>query len=339
MKLKFLLPAILLVSLPLSGHDFWIRPSSFRPALGETVSVSLRVGQQFMGDPVGRSAQIIHSFVVRDAAGERPVNGEEATDPAGSFKAQTGGAIVLGYQSNPQFVWLPAPKFEAYLREEGLEHIAVLRERQSQTARPGRERFTRFAKSLLYAGGNATSAKMPRPFGYRLEIVPQTNPYFSKGDSVSFLLLYESKPLANVLVVATSEDGSSARMKTRTDTRGKVTFRLGRGTWLINAVHMVAAPPGANADWDSLWASLTFDRDGGDQKAGSTPNDDLGIKEIQQGSFARMPNAAHGVKTHLSFWDYDSPVPIAVAPRSLRSSLHLITNQFNKLLTRTGGLS
>jgi len=101
---------------------------------------------------------------------------------------------------------------------------------------------------------------MPRPFGFQFEIVPRTNPYTTAGDSMSFVLLYESKPLEGVLVVATSEGDPSARMKGRSDANGSVTFRLGDGAWLINAVHIIPAPSGANADWDSLWASLTFDR-------------------------------------------------------------------------------
>jgi hypothetical protein len=29
--------------------------------------------------------------------------------------------------------------------------------------------------------------------------------------------------------------------------------------WLIKAVHMIPAPSGANADWESFWASVTFE--------------------------------------------------------------------------------
>jgi hypothetical protein len=39
-----------------------------------------------------------------------------------------------------------------------------------------------------------------------------------------------------------------------------VRFRLRPGgMWLVKAVHMVPAPAGANADWASFWASLTFE--------------------------------------------------------------------------------
>ena len=31
------------------------------------------------------------------------------------------------------------------------------------------------------------------------------------------------------------------------------------GPWLIKAVHMVEAPDEVDADWESFWASLTFE--------------------------------------------------------------------------------
>ena len=41
---------------------------------------------------------------------------------------------------------------------------------------------------------------------------------------------------------------------------GRVRFKLPRtGMWMIKAVHMIEAPAGADADWVSYWASLTFE--------------------------------------------------------------------------------
>jgi len=31
------------------------------------------------------------------------------------------------------------------------------------------------------------------------------------------------------------------------------------GVWLVKVVHMVPAPKDTGADWESLWASLTFE--------------------------------------------------------------------------------
>jgi uncharacterized GH25 family protein len=46
----------------------------------------------------------------------------------------------------------------------------------------------------------------------------------------------------------------------RTDAAGRVRVPLSRsGVWLVKAVHMIPAPAGADADWESIWASLTFE--------------------------------------------------------------------------------
>ena len=57
--------AVLLTAGELCAHDFWIEPSTFRPAPGATVAIGLRVGQNFVGDPVPRSSQLLERFVVR----------------------------------------------------------------------------------------------------------------------------------------------------------------------------------------------------------------------------------------------------------------------------------
>jgi hypothetical protein len=61
-------------------------------------------------------------------------------------------------------------------------------------------------------------------------------------------------------VVALNEDDPDARLAARSDFDGRVVFRPGRtGRWLVKAVHMVPAPPEADADWESVWASVTFE--------------------------------------------------------------------------------
>jgi hypothetical protein len=41
---------------------------------------------------------------------------------------------------------------------------------------------------------------------------------------------------------------------------GRASLVLDRpGLWLVKVVHMVPAPEGSGAEWESLWASLTFE--------------------------------------------------------------------------------
>ncbi len=230
--------AVLLVCLAAraAAHDFWIEPSTFRPVVGQTFTARLMVGQDFAGDPIPRSAQLIDSFIVRDAAGKRPVNGFENQDPAGYLRLERTGAAMIGYRSKPYPLELSAEKFNEFLRQEGLDQIP-------QSNNPHRERFTRYAKAMV---GDGTFSK---PLGFRFEIVPE------KLAPLQIRILFEGKPLAGALVTAIHRHGS--RLAARSDRNGRVAFSLPKGgVWLIKSVHIVS---GTAVDWESLWASLTFE--------------------------------------------------------------------------------
>jgi uncharacterized GH25 family protein len=157
-------------------------------------------------------------------------------------------------------VVLPAEKFNQYLSEEGLEAIAAARTGRHQSAAEGRELFSRAAKSLVLSGA-ANRSQRDRALGFRLELVAEENPYsLGSNEALPVRLLYENRPLSGALVVAINKADPAAKLTARSDAQGRVRFRLEkRGLWLIKAVHMVPAPAGSNADWESVWASLTFE--------------------------------------------------------------------------------
>lgn len=246
------------LALQASAHDFWIEPSTFHPAVGDRVTVALRVGQKLAGDPLPNIPPLIDRLVLRGSAGERPVVGRPGADPAGIAFIGEGGLHWIGYQSNAYPVALEGPKFEDYLRDEGLERIVDARKKSGQSAAPGRERFYRCAKALLETPGVEA---FDTPLGFTLELVPRTNPYAMKRSrDLPLALMFRGKPIANVLVVAMSKDDPANAVRARTDAKGRVTLRLAHaGFWLIKAVHMEAAPADAGVDWESWWASITFE--------------------------------------------------------------------------------
>jgi uncharacterized GH25 family protein len=250
--------AALLAAAEVEAHDFWIEPSTFHPAPGTTVAVGLRVGQNFVGDPVPRFSRLIERFIVRQGGSDQPIVGADRIDPAGFFRADGRATAVIAYRSVPSFIELPAAKFEEYLRLEGLERIIEMRTARGERAKPGRERFARCAKALL--AGEQTSAAAAQPIGLDYEIVPDDDP---TAGSAPFRgrVLYEGKPLAEAAVVAILRSDPSVRLTTRTDAGGAFSFALPHnGVWLVESVRMVRAWFFSDADWDSLWASLTFER-------------------------------------------------------------------------------
>lgn len=254
-------PALLGLALAASAaraHDFWIEPSSYRPAVGTVVGLSLRVGENFKGEPVPRQAERIERFVLAGPGGVQAAVGSEGDDPAGSARIVAPGGYVAGYRSREAFIELEAEKFEAYLAEEGLERISRLRAERGESSKPGREAYSRCAKSLVEAG--SVGSGFDHTLGFPFEIVPVRNPYALRGGGeMPVILLHGGQPLEGALVVVLRKGDPAFRRTARTDADGRAVFKLPKaGTYLVKSVHMTPAPPDAESDWQSLWASLTF---------------------------------------------------------------------------------
>jgi len=251
---------LLLPAAPALAHYFWIEPSTFHPAVGSTVALRLVVGQGFRGDALPRNPALIVRFVLVSDAGETPVAGQTADEPAGSVRIERAGLQVVGYRSRTSPVSLEPGKFEDYLREEGLETIIAERARRGESQKPSRELFSRCAKTLLEAG-DAAPGGGGQALGFTLELVAEKNPYGAKaGADLPVRILYEGKPLPGALVAALSYDEPDHKVTQRSDANGRVVFRLPKaGVWLVKAVHMVRTKDNPEADWESFWASVTFE--------------------------------------------------------------------------------
>ena len=247
-------------SAPLGAHDFWIEPTGFTIDLGRVVGVKLRVGDDSHGDPVPRSDDLIEQFVVVDTAGRRQVVGREGADPAGLLRVTAPGLMIIGYQSRPTPVTLPVEKFTQYLKEEGLDAIVAARARTQTSGREGRERFSRSAKSLVRSGDRAAGVS-DRALGFPIELVAERNPYqMRSGDTLPVRLTYRQAPLAGARVVAYNQRTPYHKVSAQSNRDGRAVFLIDEpGVWLVKAVHMVPAAAGSNADWESFWASLTFE--------------------------------------------------------------------------------
>lgn len=242
------------------GHDFWIEPATFAPGRGERVGVGLRVGENFRGDRVPRDPRRIVRFAAVGASGETPIVGAAGGEPAGYARLDAPGPHWLIYSSNNAYVELDGSKFEQYLREEGLESVIAERARRGETNKPGRERYSRAAKSLIAVDGVTTgdcgAVSLP------LELTPVQNPLTADaGREISFALRFQGEPLAGALVVAMHADDPTRKLTARTDAEGVVSLDVAtKGRWLLKAVHMTRVANDPKADWESTWASLTYER-------------------------------------------------------------------------------
>lgn len=238
-----------------AAHDFWLEPSTFHPADARAVAIRLMVGDHGRGEPVKRNNRRIDRFVVRDADGEKDIPGRQGSDPAGYLDSVSGTAMV-GYQTTPlRHGDMSAERFEAYLREEGLERIIGMRAAAGNSRKSGREIYSRSAKAWLSA--SRQGAGFDVPFGFRFEIVPSSDP--ATAGVFEAQVLFEGKPVEGVLVRAIDQSSGTLTSR-RSNSEGRAQVRLeGDGPWIIKAVHMIPASS-AGADWESIWATLTFGR-------------------------------------------------------------------------------
>ena len=249
--------ALLLGATSAQAHDFWIETSSFHPWPGQIVMVGLRAGQNFIGDPVRRESRFIDRFFVRQGGADEAIEGSDHINPAGVLRADGQATAIVGYASTGADIELPADKFEDYLRLYGLDAVIDARNRRGERAKPGRERFYRYAKALL--AGLRTSPQVSKPLGLAYEIVPDEDPT-ARLAPVRGRVLYNGKPLAGALVEALLHGEPSVQLKAYSDAQGTFSFALPRaGVWLIKSVHMVRASYFSREDWDSLWSSLIFE--------------------------------------------------------------------------------
>jgi uncharacterized GH25 family protein len=242
------------------AHEFWVEPATFTLESGGRLGIRLCVGDGFEGWSLARNAQRIEKFVAAGPAGEQPIVGLDGSEPAGIARLTTPGGYVIAYRSNRAFTEMPRLKFDEYLKDKGLDRIVGLRAKQGANRQQVvHEAYSRNSKALIRVGN--ASAIVDRRMGLRLELIAVPDRSQAEGGELhSYQLLFEGRPLAGALVAATRPGTSDEDLKARTDAEGRARFRLPMpGMWRIAVVHMIRAPADVAADWESLWASLTFE--------------------------------------------------------------------------------
>jgi uncharacterized GH25 family protein len=259
---KWIVSSLLCLASAAHAHEFWMTPDRFSPPTDHPVTLSLRVGEAFLGEPVGFGQPMAIALRWHSLRGKTDLTPRLPAQLQSGVTVSFGqpGSQIIALDTQPVANELPAEAFNAYLREDGLEHVITQREASGQSAAPGRERYRRHVKTLLNVGG-----KTDKVFGLRtgqtLEIVPLKNPQRLKaGDALPVEVLFKGAPLPGALVKLWSRRGEQFDMlTTRTDASGKSTTTLPwTGTWMVSVVHMVPNPDGQGQDWDSHWGNLTF---------------------------------------------------------------------------------
>ena len=275
---KRLMPILLALaaSATVVAHEFWIAPAMWQVAPGQRATILINVGDRFPDATSFTAPERIDSVRLVGPAEETPIPPPFRRDKnslAASVRVpMTPGTYIGVVVIKPRFIEIKAADFERYLTHEGLDAVIAGRARAGESTRPGRERYSRFGKTLIRVGDAQAGANATRPVGLRIELVPLTDPTTVKpGERCRFRLLFDGKAVAGARVGAIFASAKAGPdewpLTARTGAEGEVEFTLNdRGPWLVRSVHMVrrSSEGGAEAaDWESYWASLSFALGGG----------------------------------------------------------------------------
>ncbi len=252
------LSLIVLIGLAAQAHEFWLQPDKFFYRKGEILKLNFMVGENFMGE---RWDLKRHRLIRFDHhAGSYSSGLIETVSPGEGnnleLKLEREGTNLFVMQSNNAFIELDAEKFNAYLKEDGLEDIIQYREKTGASQRGAREFYQRSAK-LLVQVGDGRDDTFQKQVGLPLEIIPVKNPYALKpGQEMKFQIFFEGTPLPFAMVKVWNRKDNAQNIYTEKD--GTMTTRLSNsGAWMVSCVKMVPARE-EGADWQSYWGSLVF---------------------------------------------------------------------------------
>lgn len=262
---RFLAFAASMMAAPLVAHDFWVQPASFWVRPGAAVPLTFFVGHGAARERSAIAVQRVTRFDAIGPRGKTDLSGElpNSGEISASIRFQASGIQVVSLATGNSASNLPAARFEEYAKAEGLINVIKIRTAGGRTNAPGRELYSRRAKTLIQVGAASTASEphVIKPVGLGLEIVPLRNPYAQGNASqLPVRVLYKGKPLSGALVKLTDLDADAEPVEIhRSDATGRANFRSRRsGNWQFNVVWSEPIAGNRSADFSTIFSSLTF---------------------------------------------------------------------------------
>lgn len=232
----------------------------------EELSADIRNGEAFEGNTlvyfegrIARAEWLMNSAAqaFESRAGDLPALSLTAPDHS--------GLLTLVYEAKPQsLTYKNWGLFARFVTHKDLGDTLDRHIVRGFTKDHVREVYSRFCKSLVAVGDGAGA---DRAVGLETEIVLLDNPFTTEGDTLRAKVIYREMERVGAQIEVFEKDasGTVTVFTTRTDDTGVATIPVKSGhSYLLDSVVMrEPAPERAaqfNAQWESLWASLTFAR-------------------------------------------------------------------------------
>lgn len=261
MRKIILFSTLFFLVFPILAHEFWLQPDKFMHQPGEAINIRFWVGEDFDGSNWGGNRAKINRLhlymngIVDDLADQ--VSDEQGDSLQLSIHDE--GTAMIAFNSTNSFIQLDAAKFNAYLKEDGLNNAADYRNTHNENDSAGKEFYQRSVKTLVQVGGKKSNisflANLP------IDIIPAINPYTLKNnDSLRVKILFNKRPLVKQLVnVWQRNNNQTTRHQYFTNNKAEVIFPvLTAGKWMVSTVKMNRLENDAKANWQSYWGSCTW---------------------------------------------------------------------------------
>jgi uncharacterized GH25 family protein len=246
-----------------SAHEFWIQPDKFIYKRGDAINVKFLVGENFKGENwAGNRDKVASLRYYFDNVTDKNLGdnlGIEKGDSLQIAMLEEGTAMITLNTKN-SFIDLEAPKFNEYLREDGLTEALEYRQKNGDTIKNGLENYQRSVKTIFQVGSKTTDC-YKRKTDLPLDIIPAEHPYtVAKDGNFKVKIFFMGEKLKRTKVKVWHRlDDKVTHLEYTTDDDGEIKFFLSpEGEWMVSCVKMMRLEGNLQAEWQSYWGSLTW---------------------------------------------------------------------------------
>lgn len=247
-------------ALVILGHNLWLIGKNE----SKNVMVQANTGDNFPESDSAIKSERISNFQLISPDGFIPIT--DYRIEGHSLVADISTVIASPYCAAlalyPHPITLEAKKFADYIKDEDAEEFVKSKFILENTNSPQRESYTKFAKVLLENHSTRTDDISNLVARHQLEIILLIAP--SEIDSSRKLpvkVLFEGKPISGLRVSSGRENlnGGKYLAHTQTNENGLAQIEVNdAGRWFIRTHFIRLHSDTENFDWESFWASITF---------------------------------------------------------------------------------
>ena len=232
-----------------NAHMLWLTPDDYTPSAGQTVTITLGFGHQFLKGVMERDGMVDRVYAITPDG--RNVEAQKKNTSTYKFTPDTEGTYILYAAMNPGFMSTTTDGRKRGNRKT-LDNVVSCFS------------FQFSAMTLLSCEGSSNVVNGNNQLA--LEVVPQKDPgQIKAGDTLALKVIFENKPLAGATLSAISANSEKTKphawdQETTTDKDGIARIKVTKpGQWLFNAGHKFSYPDPETCDDMRYTTTMTFE--------------------------------------------------------------------------------